>query len=530
MEPQQAGVTVTEAPGGSDLTTDLRVGSISIEVFDVFDLAEHDESSSLARAANLLHPRTRPSVVRRELLFRSGDRFDPETLHQTERNLRMLGLFRRVEVRALRPENGAVAVVIRVYDAWSLTTGTSFRREGGFSAYDAQFREGNVAGLGVGLSLRYAVGFERRETDWSFSDPRLFGSRERLAMSFARRTDGDLKAVSLSRPFYELASSSAHTVDWRSAHEVYRTYESGRVTNEYNLQTTDGTLGWAGRLGGARKGSAWRLAAGYRLAAREYSLQPGAGPRADKSLPVSYRWGGPYVGVQFLRHRYESRSDTLAPGRDVDYNLGLNAGADLFVSTPFTGPDTQNRVVAGVSLERGWRLPGQGLAVAAARVGSESGGGVPARGDIAATVRTWVPHSETHVTAVLLEGRALVNPDRGVLMYLGGTPGLRGYRENEFAGTRSLLAIVEERKFLAWRPAGLIQPGFAAFAEVGALAGGSAQGGAQSFHGDAGVGLRLANLKASGPAVIKVDLAVPIGEAWRGGRAVQLVVGFRREL
>jgi hypothetical protein len=30
--------------------------------------------------------------------------------------------------------------------------------------------------------------------------------------------------------------------------------------------------------------------------------------------------------------------------------------------------------------------------------------------------------------------------------------------------------------------------------------------------------------------VVKVDLAIPVGDGWRGGRAVQLVVGFRREL
>jgi hemolysin activation/secretion protein len=124
----------------------------------------------------------------------------------------------------------------------------------------------------------------------------------------------------------------------------------------------------------------------------------------------------------------------------------------------------------------------------------------------------------------------LLNPDRGVLVYLGGTPGLRGFRENQFAGTRSLLLIVEERKFLSWRVAGFIQPGLAAFAEVGALAGGLRPGAARAVHGDAGVGLRFANAKASGPSVVKVDLAIPIGEAWKGGRAVRLVIGFRREL
>jgi hypothetical protein len=519
----------TAAPQSAGLAA-LRVGAISIQVGEVFDDATGGAWAPLAQAANLLHPRTRPSVVRRELLFRTGDRFDAEVLRQTERNLRALGLFRRVEVLTLPPQDGEVGIVVRVFDAWSLTTGTSFRHEGGFSSYDVRFREGNVAGLGVGLSWRQAVGFERRQTEWSFSDPRLLGSRERFSVSLATRSDGDMTEFSLARPFYALGSASGHAVSWRSARERYRTYEDGQTSHEFNLQTADGTFGWAGRMGSVRRGAVWRLAAGYRFVAREYSPIPGSGPGGDSDMPASYRWGGPYLGLQFLQHRFEKTTNILAPSRDVDLNLGLNANADLFVSSRSTGPRAQDRVVAAVSLERGWRLPGLGLGLLTGRLGSERGGGVPARGDISATVRVWVPHSDSHVTAVLCEGRDLLNPDRGVLVYLGGTPGLRGFRENQFAGTRSLLIIVEERKFLSWRLAGFIQPGLAAFAEVGALAGGPGPGAARAVHGDAGVGFRFANAKASGPSVVKVDLAIPIGEAWKGGRAARLVIGFRREL
>jgi hypothetical protein len=526
----QASATGQTAAVLTGAEASLRVGTISIEVFDVFDLAARGESTSLGHAANLLHPRTRPSVVRRELLFRTGDRFDPEALRQTERNLRALGLFRRVEITTLPARGGEVGIVVRVYDAWTLATGTSFRHEGGFSAYDVQVRDGNLAGFGVSLSARYAVGFERRETDWSFADPRLLGSREHLSVSLASRSDGDLAAVSLSRPFYTLESASGHAIGWRSAQERYRTYQDGQVWHEYNLQTADGTLGWTGRISRVRNGAAWRLGAGYRYVAREYSLLPGSAPGETLGMPASYRWGGPYIGVQFLQQRYEKRNNVLAPNRDVDFNLGLDASADLFVSSPATGPHTERRVVAAFSLERGWRLGRRGLALAAARAGSELGGPLPARGDTAATVRLWVPHSESHVTAVLCEGRVLLNPDRGVLLYLGGTPGLRGFAENQFAGTASLLLIVEERKYLDWRPAGLVQPGFAAFAEVGALAGGPPPHSARAAHGDAGVGFRLANLKASRPSVIKVDVAMPIGESGHGWRAARLVVGFRREL
>ena len=42
------------------------------------------------RIGNKLHVETKPSVVRRELLFTAGDALDPETLKQSERNLRAM--------------------------------------------------------------------------------------------------------------------------------------------------------------------------------------------------------------------------------------------------------------------------------------------------------------------------------------------------------------------------------------------------------------------------------------------------------
>ncbi len=508
----------------------LHVGTITIEVFDVFDVTARSESNALAQAANAVHARTRPTVVRRELLFRQGDRYDPEALRQTERNLRSLGLFRRVEVQALPAHDGVVDVVVRAHDAWSLATDVSFGREGGFNSYDFRIRESNLAGYGVGVSVSYAVGFERRETAWSFKDQRLFASRERLAVLYADRSDGSVKDFSLSRPFYSASSPQAHGLGWRSAREVYRTYDNGEIARAYGLDSADGTIGLTWRVGPVVRDSVWRVGGGYRLTAREYSLLPGSNPADRLDMPASYRWGGPFVSAQFLQHRYEKRSDILAPDRDIDVNFGANVALDLFVSSPYTAPAATSRIVAACAVEGGLHVRSRGVALFAARAAIERGGELPGRSDFVATARAWLPHSQTHATAVLIEGHALVNPDRSVLVYLGGTAGLRGFRENEFAGTRTALVIIEERKFFAWHVAGLVQPGVATFVEVGAIGGGGGRFGSRPVHADAGIGLRLVNLKASGPNVVKVDVAVPFGEPWRSGRGVQLVVGFRREM
>ena len=508
---------------------DARVGEVSIEIIDVFDARVPAERGWAPGLANTLHVNTRESIVRRELLFAPGDPYDAGRVLQTERNLRALGVFRKVEVVAVPSGERVVTVHVRVQDAWTLRLGGSFSRQGGVNTYDVRLGDANLAGLGIGAGLRYAVGFERSEYDASFVQSRLFGTRERLAAGYADRSDGIAREASLSRPFFAIDTAWGHETSFRSWDERYRLYEDGEVSHEYGLRAIDTTVGIAARLGSPRPDSAWRLGAGYRFTAREYTLLPGATPADAELMPISHRWGGPSVSLQFVRHRFETRSNLISPDRDVDFNLGLQASLGLLVSAPGTGPGTDSRVLANGSLARGWRLGSSGLAMASAGVASESGGGQAARGEIAGTLRAWVPRSPTHVRAMLLDARLRLNPEPGIWYYLGGSEGLWGFRERQFAGTTRVLLIGEERKYFGWRPWNLLQPGIAVFGEVGALWGAGHAFGASAVHADIGGGLRVAVLKSARDLLLTLDVAVPLTRSPSGDQHPRLVAGLRRE-
>jgi hypothetical protein len=508
---------------------DARVGEVSIEIVDVFDARVPAERGWAPGLANSLHVNTRESIVRRELLFGPGDPYDAERILQTERNLRALGIFRRVEVVALPSREGVVTVHVRVQDAWTLRLGGSFSRQGGVSTYDVRLGDANLAGQGVAAGLRYASGFERSEYDASLVQSRLFGTRERLAMGYADRSDGIVREASLSRPFFAVDTAWAHETSFRSWDERYRLYENGEVSHEYGLRAVDTTLALAGRLGSPRPNSAWRLGAGYRFTAREYTLLPGSTPADADLMPISHRWGGPSVSLQFVQHRFETRSNLISPDRDVDFNLGLQASLGLLVSALGTGPRTDSRVLANGSVAHGWRLGSSGLAMASAGVATESGGGQEARAEIAGTLRAWFPHSATDVRAVLLDVRLRLNPEPGICYYLGGSEGLWGFRERQFAGTTRVLLIGEERKYFGWRPWNLLQPGIAAFAEVGALWGAGQTFGTGAVHADVGGGLRVAVLKSARDLLLTLDVAVPLTRSPTGDQHPRLVAGLRRE-
>ena len=122
-----------------------------------------------------------------------------------------------------------------------------------------------------------------------------------------------------------------------------------------------------------------------------------------------------------------------------------------------------------------------------------------------------------------------VNPEPGYRVYLGGSPGLRGFRERAFQGTRSTLLVVEDRKYADWKPIGLMQFGAAAFVEAGAVGGGAVTSGRGRILAAAGIGLRIAKLRSSASGVIRIDVAYPLTRPPDGRRRPQLVIGYSNE-
>ena len=69
--------------------------AVELDRRDIFD---PDERGFIARAANALHIQTRAVTIRRELLFGAGQPYDSALVAESERNLRALGVFRRVAI------------------------------------------------------------------------------------------------------------------------------------------------------------------------------------------------------------------------------------------------------------------------------------------------------------------------------------------------------------------------------------------------------------------------------------------------
>ena len=106
------------------IAQDAIISRIEIQRQDVF---APNERGFLPRAANALHVETRDWVIRRELLLQPGELWDSVRAAESERNLRALDLFGRVQIDTVRAGDSLI-VRVMTRDGWSIRPEISYER------------------------------------------------------------------------------------------------------------------------------------------------------------------------------------------------------------------------------------------------------------------------------------------------------------------------------------------------------------------------------------------------------------------
>lgn len=89
------------------------IGEIRINVQDIFDLDDPKEHNFLFRLANTLHINTRPDVIRRTLLFKSGETVSVRLIEETERLLHDNRYLYDVSIRPVAYQSGVVDIEVK---------------------------------------------------------------------------------------------------------------------------------------------------------------------------------------------------------------------------------------------------------------------------------------------------------------------------------------------------------------------------------------------------------------------------------
>ncbi len=498
-----------EKPGAAapqPLAVGATVGEVRIQAENIFDIADPREDNWLFRLANRLHIRTHPWVIRRQLLFRPGEPFDPRLLAESERILRSNGYLYDARIRAGETHEGRVDVDVRTRDVWTLQPGFSFQRSGGKNTTGVDLKEKNLLGLGSSLSFASKSTPDRRTASMEFSDDHLFGTRLRTDILLASNSDGRERSFLLQRPFYALDAR------W-TASALYDRVERvdslvGVVDVASSFETKKRILDvYAGWSRGLVNGWVWRFTLGWKRDESHFSPAPGTTPTAP--VPADRVLVYPYAGIEVVQDDYETTTNHDQIQRTEDFFLGWHVQATAGYAFPAIGADrtaTPFTATLGKGLQVGdhWTLTGAASADGRVENGSIRDTKLVADG------RAYLRWSDALLSFATLTGSHLVLPDGDHQVTLGGDTGLRGYPMRYQAGENMFLATLEQRYFSDWYPFRLFRVGGAIFFDAGRAWGGDVAGlPATGVLRDAGFGLRIGNARSGLGNVIHVDLAFP---------------------
>lgn len=496
------------------------IGDVFILAGDVFDPNLPGEDTIAFRLVNRLHRNTREMVIRRQLLFRPGDRFSRRALEESERILRGARYLYGAKIRPVRYEDNRVDVEVATRDVWTLTAGVGFGRSGGVNSTRFGIQDSNFLGTGKDLTLRRTTTVDRTQILYRYRDPNLVGTRGQLELSYSNNSDGRSALLEAGRPFFSLSTRWAAGFAATSDDRVDSLYDLGEIVSRFRHRTTS-FRAFAGFSRGFINGRTRRLSAGF--AYRKELFETVAGQMTPPVLPPDRTLAYPWMELEVVEDGFITIQDLDKIERTEDVNLGRQYRASLgWSSSAFGGNRDQG--VFDASYQRSSSPGTSQLLFVSGRTGGRWGREGRENLVVGGSVRYYLRDLGRHIFYALLRGDATSHLDPERQLLLGGDNGLRGYPLRYLNGDRRLLLTLEQRFYTDWHVWKLFQVGGAVFFDVGrAWFAGGPYSADPGFLKDVGAGLRIGSSRSAKASLIHLDLAFAL-DAPEGTSRAQFLV------
>jgi len=423
---------------------------------------------------NLVHVRTRESVVRAEVLLKEGEPYTAQLAAETERNLRKLFILATavvLPVKARAPD--AVGVLVVTKDLWSIRLNSEFSLVEGTLLQLLRIRptEQNFLGLNKRVSLDFFLKLDTVSLGEVLVDERFLGTGNRLVQSarviFNRQSgalEGSQGELALQLPLRTLDSTYGYQV--RAAWLVQRArvfrgasisqlpYPSADAPEAllpyvYDERSVSGSASYTWSFGHAFKTNLTPYVAGFVERTRAPAEE---GLTADQQdwLGCNYfprNQGAIYAGmaVQAYEARYAVLRNVRTFAISEDFQLGHSVVAEARWAPLQYGE-------AGVSAQYRW-LGGDDLLTVAVGAAARYQPGDLGCGDTGGWANQRVAFEVNNVGPLWAVGRLAVrlaadlkwNDLNHRPVYLGGSNGLRGLLAEELSGSQLLLWNAEFR-------------------------------------------------------------------------------------
>jgi hypothetical protein len=480
-------------------------GEILIDNQNIFNLDDPRDNNWLFRLANRLHYRTRPSVVRKQLLFKSGQHYSRRLLDESERILRAQGYFYDAWIRTVRYHDGKVDVRVTTRDVWTLNPGFNYSRSGGTNSLGYQIEDISILGTGAEVKVYHTVSIDRRATGVQFIDSHMFGTFTSVAANYADASDGYLREFTVQQPFYALDTRWAAGVYGIHDRQNDSLWDRGQIIDQFQ-DRHDGAQVYAGWSAGLQNGWARRWSTG--ITYDEHLFGPASTWTGITAIPEDRRFIYPWIQLDLVQDDYLRMWNHDQIARTEDFYLGTALTTRVGFADAAIG-SSQSAAIFQSNASSGFRQGGSTLLLFWDFSGRVTQGSLH-NGLMDASVRYYVVQSRHWLFFTTLVGTKGWRPDLDNQILLGGDNGLRGYPLRYQDGTARTLFSVEQRYFTDWYPFRLFRVGGAVFFDSG-RAWGTAPLAVPNFGWlkDAGFGLRFGNSRSGLGNVIHVDLAFP---------------------
>lgn len=484
------------------------IGKISITRKNVFDPSNPEEDKWLFRLANRLHIVTRESVVRKQLLVRSGDSYSQRLADESERILRQNQYIDDADIQPVRVEDGVVDLDVMTHDLWSLAADISLSRGGGENSTRFGLEDSNLFGRGQLLGISRIDDVDRTSSVFRFEDKHLGRSWVSTALSFADNSDGKSQLVSVMRPFYSLDSrwSAGGWIVGDDREESL--YVLGNPEAAYRRKRDYSSVfgGWSK---GLEHGRARRWTIGFVHDDKRFLPVPD--PTLLSLVPADRKLVYPFVGFEIVEDKYSSSQYLDQINRTEDVLMGAHFSASLGWSDTAFGAD-RDAWIYSAGASRGFGALNQEALLLSANTRGRIERGTVKNATMTLRGRYYRKQSEKRLFFASIEAVISRAPDLDQIVQLGGDTGLQGYPLRYQNGDSKLLVTAEQRYFTDWFPFRLVRVGAAIFADAGRVWGDNPLDERRfGWLADVGFGLRLALTRSSSHRVIHVDLAFPLG-------------------
>ncbi|OGS47100.1 MAG: hypothetical protein A2539_08375 [Elusimicrobia bacterium RIFOXYD2_FULL_34_15] len=507
------GGTITYADSPSALP--IHINKISIVVHDIYDFKKSERLSFLYSWANKLHKKTNDNVVRRELLFKEGDKYDPALIVESERILRSYPYFRKVSIHVSEPEKDKVNIIVETHDAWT----TEFQADWGTTASQTNwllgFEELNVLGQGQRIKVSYKKNLDEKIQTFVFQDPRFLNSHVNLKTYFDKGEKSESWGLQCNRPFFATIAKWSAGFDLASQKESQELLTNGEKTSSFDAyhRTANIFTGYA-ITATHDKRSAVTLTGNTGSTVFSNIAVPN-----DVSPPIDRKLNGGTISYSFEKISFIKEMHITKFDRDEDFFLGPQHVVSYGMFPKKLG-STEEEKVFEYYYGRGVPINSGQFALFNLYSRNQFRQNMDNTGKQAISSQYYHRIARQNTLVVDMEFTKLINPDNDKELLLGGESGLRGYSVREFSGNKKFFFSIEDRLFLkddVWK---LFSVGGALFFDSGMVWRKDESVDLNEIKSDVGIGFRFGLTRSSTAKVVRVDLAYALNGNNRDNRWV----------